>query len=462
MFSSPKLERAIQERLFFWGVLFISYVSALYVRFEVSDLIQVYSDSLSPYLAAGRFLNLGFSEPPNPEADHWLWVTAVPQVLVSTSLQDIFFFRTLISALVAPIGAAIIWEMSDRDKMLSSLLGGVVLAADQGLVDTLLSSFRGYMAPEWVGIASLFFALGFKNAKLWCFVPALLVIAGGHHPLALGALLSTPLFLIWGSKSGSWRWIIVLFLGASLPRLFWMFQIAQCDAGGLECFTQIATGSSEQNGFLELIYRGYKEHFVYSWGTAGAVLSLGVFFSRAKVRWLVIAFTLGITALGLSLTTFRPYHLRIVSVPLIAFGVAGWTYFYWGKWLVLMCSIWFLASTPAPSGVAGATVWHDARGAELLQLSRPLWLEGTVESELSVSASGVVFSAWLQGLPKEALSKKPKENITVLLPKGLMYVGTVEQAHIYLQQLTNNEGGFVGGHDWATVFFKAEEVELEW
>ena len=301
MFGSLGLQHPKGKIILFWGILLLCYSTALFVRFEMADSIQVYSDSLSPYLAATRFLNLGYSDPPNPEADHWLWITAVPQIVISDSLEMMFACRVFISGLVAPLGAAVVWHMAKRDRALSAWLGGTTLALDQGLMDTLISSFRGYMAPEWIGLASLLFAIGFRIPKVWCFVPAILIIAGGHHPLALGTLLCLPLFLIWNLRD--WQWIVLSCLCVSLPRLFWMYKIAQCDAGGFDCFTQIATGSSEQYGYWELFYRAYKEHFGDTWSYVGLALSMRIFFSERKVRFWVVSLLLGVTILGMTLMT---------------------------------------------------------------------------------------------------------------------------------------------------------------
>ena len=83
---------------------FVVYAVAIWSRYRYIDAVEIYSDSLSPYLAATKVLHTGFSDPPNPESDHWLWVTAIPQVLFSGSLRELFLFRLGISALVAPIG----------------------------------------------------------------------------------------------------------------------------------------------------------------------------------------------------------------------------------------------------------------------------------------------------------------------------------------------------------------------
>ena len=84
--------------------VFYSIYCAIWSRYRYFDAVEIYSDSFVSYLAATRVLHTGFSDPPNPESDHWLWVTAIPQVILSGSLRELFLFRLGISALVAPIG----------------------------------------------------------------------------------------------------------------------------------------------------------------------------------------------------------------------------------------------------------------------------------------------------------------------------------------------------------------------
>ena len=55
-----------------WIGCFLLYAIAIWSRYRYFDAIEIYSDSLSPYLAATKVIHTGFSDPPNPESDHWL------------------------------------------------------------------------------------------------------------------------------------------------------------------------------------------------------------------------------------------------------------------------------------------------------------------------------------------------------------------------------------------------------
>ena len=88
-----------------WGILLLSFVGAFAIRVHYLSFVEVNSDSLSPYLSAVRFWYQGFSDPPNPESDHWMWVTKVPWVLWGDSLESIFAIRFFFSSLLAPLGA---------------------------------------------------------------------------------------------------------------------------------------------------------------------------------------------------------------------------------------------------------------------------------------------------------------------------------------------------------------------
>ena len=91
---------------------------------------------------------------------------------------------------MAPIAAWCMWYVSRQYRYISALACGLFVAFDKGLIDTLISSFRGYMAPEWISVATVFFVLSRTHKWMLPFVGMCMVIAGGHHPMALGGLLA--------------------------------------------------------------------------------------------------------------------------------------------------------------------------------------------------------------------------------------------------------------------------------
>ena len=137
---------------FVWGVSF-------YIRLQYIPFVQINSDSLSPYLSALMFWTVGFPPPPNPESDHWMWISKAPWLWCASSLEELFQIRFLIGASMAPMAAWCVWYSTHRYRHISALVCGLLVALDKGLIDTLISSFRGYMAPEWISLATCFFVL---------------------------------------------------------------------------------------------------------------------------------------------------------------------------------------------------------------------------------------------------------------------------------------------------------------
>ena len=188
-----------------------------------------------------------------------MWLTALPQLLMADSLQSLFTIRSIISSLTAPLTVLCIWLSlpASPARTLLSLTGGVVVAMDSGLLDTHISSFRGYMAPEWIGLASLCWML--RRHSCWWLAGTLLcvAIAGGHHPLALGCVLCV--FAMVTRKN--WSLLVsVLLLGFAF-RALWMAELLQCDEGGLACIMTVAQGSAEQISPFSMVQRALHTRF---------------------------------------------------------------------------------------------------------------------------------------------------------------------------------------------------------
>ncbi len=444
------------------------YTVAIWSRYRYFDAVEIYSDSLSPYLAATKVLHTGFSDPPNPESDHWLWVTAIPQIIFSSSLRELFLFRLGISALVAPIGFLTTLELcrvkNIEPRFLIGLIVGMILSFDVGLIDTYLSSFRGYMAPEWVALSFLLFVYASSREQKWLNVLSLLCIpiAGGHHPLALGVVLCSLLYI----KKLRFMVVGILILGFT-GRIIWLWEILQCDSGGLACISEIASGSSEQMSYLDIVRRIWDDRICGEMGLWGTLYIIGICipFFRWKNQsvdvWVFLSL-IGVMLLGLSLSTLRPYHLRILSVPLIVVTVVNMSHLqrYGYIWVGI---IWFLTSpkqiqTDIHHNIGIA--FHDRQGQLLLSRDSTFWLEGTIDSEQKCSSSGVVLSAYLQGISVNLIPSKPKGDLLVLDCKKVNYLGTITnldeiQKNVNLEEL-------VGAFDWARAFHPDNEIILKW
>ena len=137
----------------------------------------------------------------------------------------------------------------DKHQWFWMLVASSILTLDMGLVDTMLSSFRGYWAPECMAVATIGFLCWQQGRKWGAHVTTVAtVVAMGQHPLVLGTF--PALIWLWYTqyqRSESWGLSVGLALACSLPRLLWVYQLMQCDAGGLACLTDIAVSSSEAN-----------------------------------------------------------------------------------------------------------------------------------------------------------------------------------------------------------------------
>ena len=111
-----------------WSILVFVWLVAVLTRWYHLPFVEINSDSLSPYLSALRFWQLGFSDPPNPESDHWMWVTKIPWLWFVDSLHDLFLFRFSLGALVAPMGAFCVYRMSKNHRYMGAFACGMMLA----------------------------------------------------------------------------------------------------------------------------------------------------------------------------------------------------------------------------------------------------------------------------------------------------------------------------------------------
>lgn len=426
--------------LFVWMVAYA-------IRLQYLSFVEINSDSLSSYLSALKFWTVGFPPPPNPESDHWMWLSKVPWLWCASSLEDLFHIRFFIGASMAPMAAWCVWYSSRRYRHISALACGMFVALDKGLIDTLISSFRGYMAPEWVSLATVFFVLSRTHKWALPLVGACVVIAGGHHPMALGVLLAVG-WLCFDQSKYAW-WIILGIAIFGVFRCLSLYEIMQCDAGGWACVQTIALGSSEQLSLHRLLFRIVHDRFWVEMGWSCGFLFGGLLLSSNNDVWKWCFFScLGILVLGMMINTLRPYHLRALLIPMLVPAIGGfqrlraWIYPIFVLW---GCGLWY--SSADIVGVQNAIQYHDKAGKEIQKYS-DIWMESSESSPIFIP--GVGLSAVLSGFSLELFSNYPKRTV-------LIFSEETKPKEFDVIEL-DDDILWGGGHDWATSIYPSEFV----
>jgi hypothetical protein len=447
---------------------------AVWYRLDHIEFVQVYSDSLSPFAAAIKAYNTGWSNPPNPESDHWLWFLMYPLVLFSNNLEQLFTIRLALGAIVVPVSCAILWLLKVQNKNLGIFLISILVSLDSGLIDTLLSSFRGYGAPELFAIATVGYLLWVRGFVIGAIVAgSTTIIAAGQHPLALGCLLSV--FWMFVELNRISRRYLLVAVGAcalvSLPRLLWVSQILQCDAGGLACIQEIAFSSSEQQLSLGLLWQVLHDRFWVEQGIGGLFLVVGCFLAPKNplAKWVLLS-ALGISILGLSISTLRPYHFRVLAVPMLCWSVVGWSNF--PKLLCMVSPFWvwgYLVQPPEPVEWRNNIKEHDQLAEAICTRPDAVWIEGYHPlADLQVSLQGIGISMALQGCKSKILSTPSEQQVLLLSNTSLSYpifteIGgnkiyevSLKEMEVYSAQTLHS------GFDVATLFFDDEDIVLRW
>lgn len=424
-----------RELLILAGVLGATLGLALWTRLPAAPHASVGSDSLGSYLAAWAASSGHLPRPPNPEGGHSLWLLALPLVHLADSLEGLFRWRFALGALAAPLASAAAWLLAagqgSTRAAVAALVAGAAVALDVGLVDTLLSAFRGYGGPEHVGLATLGLALALRGHGWGAALGvAALVGAAGQHPLAFGVALGALAALpgVWARVGrGPVLAAVAVGLLCALPRLVWLWTLSECDAGGaLTCLGQVAGGSAEaEAATADLVWRALHDRTAVDlgWAAVGLGLGLGAALLPGAGRaptpaWLfLVGGFVGIGLLGLSLATLRPYHLRHLAVPVAVLAGVGWARLG-PLGLLALVPLWLGWDAGRAVGSAPrAVAVHDALAARLG--------EETVRVETlhpgrpgSVEASGVVLSAVLRGVPAERFAVGPQVPVVVVLGEG--------------------------------------------
>ena len=153
MSGSNEKEQTRSATLLVWGGTL--WLLAIWTRLEYFPFVQVTSDTLSPFVGAIRWWNTGWFGAANPESDQWLWIISAPLFIPSESLSDLFWWKCIATTVVIPCTCWLVMRLVDKQQWFWMLVAASILMLDMGLVDTMLSSFRGYWAPECMAVATM-------------------------------------------------------------------------------------------------------------------------------------------------------------------------------------------------------------------------------------------------------------------------------------------------------------------
>ena len=303
-----------------------------------------------------------------------------------------------------------------------------------------------------MGVATICLVLSKDRPRLFLpLVGFFIVVAGGHHPMALGCLLGLLALIPDYRHSKIMSIAIVCLLCAFVFRLLWFFQILQCDEGGWACLEQIAMGSSETIGWMEVIFRVFHDRFWTEMGYSSVIVILGVVFSWKEPRfgWVILSFC-GLFLLGFLISTLRPYHLRILAVPMYVFAILGWQKIGKKSWPVLCIGIfglWF--SSAKIIGIRGGAHLHDSLAREILQTDGVFWFAEPEKSPVYPAAIGL--SAILSGYSTGRFSSSPRDDIIVFRGHDFEIIPA---SNVEVNKLS-------AGHDWAITIFSSQKVSIE-
>ena len=239
----------------------------------------------------------------------------------------------------------------------------------------------------------------------------------GQHPLGSwnfsGASFGFGTLNISGLNLGELS--VGLALVFSLPRLLWVYQLMQCDAGGLACLTDIAVSSSEvETAFVSMIGDVLNDRLWIEMGFASLIMGIGWWHSQSRELkyWLILS-ALGILVLGLSISTLRSYHFRVLIVPMFVLAIQG-LYRLGKKGLGLGC-LWIglvIIHRIEPVSWYNDVEQADAVAEILCQHTDALWLEG-FGAELTVSPRSVGVAMVVQGCDV-TIAHRPTDQIWLI------------------------------------------------
>jgi hypothetical protein len=456
--------------------MIILWVIAAWHRLKVVNEAIIGSDSLGPYLQAQSALFGHMPRPPNPESGDALWILSLPLIAVSQSLEMLFQMRFIAGALIAPIAFSAAWHWVDdtekpTTRWAAAVASGLFVAFDPGLLDTLVSGARSYMAPELIGVFILSLALSLKGNPLAPFVAVIsLVAAAGAHPMAIGMGLSIfailgPLHRVQGGRR--LRQAAIIGGLVAIPRLWGTIKLAFCGQGITACLAKVAQSNVDgQTQWQDMLTTAIHDRWLVDMGFGVWVLGLGVgVLCLGRVRRRLGLFVLlgyfGILAVGLSQGYVRSYHLRIIAVPIsvgAAIGLARVP-----ALLVFAVGLFVFKTAPMlPVGPdIGAASRHDQIASSLGK--HPVWVDRVWwDGPPLVDASAVVLSAWMAGHRSISLGKTtPIAVVQCSLDDGwsVQHFSSSTQAASWLQRQSRQAHQVGGAYDWATIV--APQTRLE-
>ena len=457
--------------LLIWGACL--WVIAIYVRLSYFPFVQVTSDTLSPFVGAIRWWNTGWFGAANPESDQWLWMLSAPLLLPSFGLSDLFWWKCAATTMLIPCACWMVIQVTDKHQWFWMMVISSILTLDMGLVDTMLSSFRGYWAPECMTIAIIGVLLWQRGYRWGAGLTTVAtIIAMGQHPLVLGTV--PALIWLWREqyrRAESWWVSIGLAVIFMLPRFLWIYHLMQCDAGGLACLRDVAVSSSESEvSMVDMLTRVLHDRLWIEMGLGSLLMLIGWWYSdnREVRHWLVWSI-FGIVVLGLSISTLRPYHFRVLIVPMFVLSIQGLS-----KIDVrgLIIGILWVGSV-IMYRIEPVSWYNDVDDSDtiasiLCQETEPVWLEG-FGSELTVSPQSVGVSMFTKRCVTP-IANRPTDYIWVVVPiKDSLLIGQqkwIGKTH-ELRRISSTDWLQVplddkwSGHDVASLFWGESSIYLE-
>ena len=300
---------------------------------------------------------------------------------------------------------------------------------DPGLVDTLISGARSYGAPELVGLATMSAAWALRGQR-WAGVAtaALLVLAADHHPLAAGmaaaiALWWRPLKDALGQRTVAWAAATAGLL--ALPRLLRAGAQAMCGEGPIACLATVAQSNvAPQVNRMDVTWLAIHDRFAVDLGWLWPVLLLGVVLcltqqrSRNAGTWAAAGLA-GLLILGFFIGYVRPYHLRIMAVPIAVSAMIGLSK-AWPICIGLAAAAGVWGWTERPVGPdPGALARADQIAAAVVEVPGPLWVDQVWwDGPPRVDAPAVVLSAVLQGTSPDRFVLDREATMVLLTSAG--------------------------------------------
>ncbi len=286
-----------------WALCMAVFVVALGFRLHEMDAVLLLADGTGPWLSAlANPFNL------HPHALPYGWALLPPYALclaLAGSLAQAVGIMAALHALVAPAVSLCILRLRPGAK-LPSLLAGLALALDGGLMDTFRSGAECYLAPTCMA----FVCLGWACRKETWGPPLALVsfsVATMNHPYSTCALPILAL-LPWRTKRTILGALAALLLAS--PGIAVLVGHGIPDSGGIAALPIDALSAWFQQG-----------------GAGSWLLVLGLLagfrFTETRTLMAAVLFSsLAMLMVGSWSGYLRDHHLRLLSVP-AAVGLVG-------------------------------------------------------------------------------------------------------------------------------------------